>query len=908
MHDPVRLRPALLVLAGALALAACSSLPSLPKIDEVTSMFGVTNPSAKVERAAAPQASVDFATSTEIHPDLWPSGQSGAPRDPDIETQAATLLLQMTLEEKVGQLIQPDISDVTPDDVRQYHLGSILNSGNVGPNGNLKAPASEWLRTADAYYSASVDVPAGHAAIPLIWGIDAMHGNGHVIGATLFPHNIGLGAMRDADLVRKIGEATAREMRVTGQDWTFAPVVAVVRDDRWGRTYESYSEDAKVVAENTTAMIEGLQGKPGDTDFLMGGHVIATAKHFLGDGGTDKGRDQGDNLTSEPALRDIFAPPYEAAIKAGVQTVMASYSSWRGQKMHGNKALLGDVLVRRLGFDGFVVSDFHGIAQVPGCSRTDCPASINAGIDMLMTATNWKALYASILSEVKVGTIPMAHLDEAVARILRVKLRASVLSEGKPSARPYAGRYDLLGSPEHRAIARQAVRESLVLLKNDGGILPLSPRAHVLVAGDGADNLSKQTGGWTISWQGNGNTRADFPNGNTIYEGIKANVEAAGGTATLSVDGSFGEKPDVAIMVFGEDPYAEGFGDRPNVDFESANRHDLKLLQSLRAQGIPVVSVFFSGRPLYVTPEIDASEAFVAAWLPGSEGVGVSDVLFARPDGSVAYDFRGELSFSWPRAPDQTPLNAGTEPYYPLFAYGYGMTYATPRNLGTLPEAAQTDVAAARLNTIMDAGRAAAPWSLTLADATGEKVAADPAPATVSTAALRVARGDRNKQEDALIATWSGIGRASLVAAAGQPASFAKQTNDGMALTLELRVDGAPAGPVTLAMGSATALGEVDLTRALKAAHGKGWTKIAVPLSCFRGADMSAVTLPMVLTSSRRLAVSLYSVRAEPAAAGQASCPARETSRARANVRPHVKAKPHRKAKPHVKARKRHAR
>ena len=930
MKQSVRLRGlrnALLTLAGMLTLAACSSLPSLPKIDGVSSMLGIASAPANAEPAPAPQVpqtTVDFATSTEVHPDLWPAGQSGVARDPAVEAQIANLLSQMTLEEKVGQVIQPDISDVTPDDVRQYHLGSILNSGSVGPNGNLKAPASEWLRTADAYYAASVDVPAGHVAIPLIWGIDAMHGNGHVVGATLFPHNIGLGAMRDADLVRKIGEITAHEMRVTGQDWTFAPVVAVVRDDRWGRTYESYSEETKVVTEYSAAMIEGLQGKPGDPDFLKGGHVIATAKHFLGDGGTDKGRDQGDNLTSEPALRDVFTPPYEAAIKSGVQTVMASYSSWRGQKMHGNKALLTDVLAGRLGFDGFVVSDFHGVAQVPGCSRTDCPASINAGMDMIMTAAGWKALYAGILAEVKAGTIPMARLDEAVARILRVKLRAGVPSEGKPSSRPFGGQYALLGSPEHRAVARRAVRESLVLLKNDGGILPLSSRAHVLVAGDGADNLSKQTGGWTISWQGNGNTRADFPNGNTIYEGIKANVEAAGGTATLSVDGSFGEKPDVAIVVFGEDPYAEGRGDRPNVDFEPENKHDLRLLQSLRAQGIPVVSVFLSGRPLYVTPEINASEAFVAAWLPGSEGAGVSDVLFAKADGSVAYDFRGKLSFSWPRAPDQTPLNTGTEPYYPLFAFGTGMAYVAPRNLGMLPESAQMDAATAALNTIVNAGRAAAPWSLLLVDTTGEKVAADPAPATVSTAALRVARADRDKQEDALVATWSGVGKASLVAA-GQPASFARQTNDGMALTMDLRVDAAPTGPVTLAMGSAIALGKVDLTRALEAAYGKGRTKIAVPLSCFRGADMSTVTLPMVLTTSSRLAVGLSSVQVE-SAVGQTSCPAPETAKAHVKVKGHAKAKPHTKikshgkakshgnakshgkAKPHVKARKRHAR
>ncbi|MGC9953161.1 MAG: glycoside hydrolase family 3 N-terminal domain-containing protein [Rhizomicrobium sp.] len=901
IQAPVRLRGALLALTGALALAACSSLP---QIDGVTSMFG-TAP-AKAETAPAPQANIDFATSTEVHPDIWPAGQSGAARDAAIEAQIATLLSQMTLEEKVGQLIQANIDTVTPDDARNYHLGSILNGGDTGPNGDLRAPPQEWLKAADAYYDASVDVPVGHNVIPLIWGIDAIHGNDHMIGATLFPHNIGLGAMNDPALVEKIGAITAQEMRVVGEDWAFAPTIAVVRDDRWGRTYEGFSEDPQIVGENAAAMVTGLQGVPGAPDFLKDGHVIATIKHYLGDGGTDAGKNEGNNLTSEPGMRDVFAPPYEAAIKAGAQSVMASFSSWRGGKIHANKALLTDVLVGRLGFDGFVVSDWQGFAQVPGCSIVDCPASLNAGVDMFMTGPGWKQLYANTLAEVKSGAIPMARLDEAAARILRVKLRAGVLSEGKPSLRPFAGQYDLLGSPDHRAVARQAVRESLVLLKNDGGLLPLSPTAHVLVAGDGADNLPKQAGGWTISWQGNGNTRADFPHGNTIFEGIKANVEAAGGTATLSVDGGFSEKPDVAIVVFGEDPYAEFRGDRPNVDFEPGNRHDLRLLQSLRAQGIPVVSVFLSGRPLYVTPEINASNAFVAAWLPGSEGAGISDVLFAKQDGSVAYDFHGELSFSWPRAPNQTPLNVGTEPYYPLFAYGYGMTYSTPRNLGTLPEAAQTDVAAATFDTIVEFGRAALPWSLLLVDASGEKIAADPAPATVSSAALRVARGDRNKQEDTLIATWSGIGKASLVAAAAQPASFAKQTNDGMTLTMDLRVDTAPAMPVTLAMGSATALGKVDLTQALRAAHGKGWTKIAVPLTCFRnaGADMNVVALPMVLTSSGKLAVSLYSARVEMAA-GQASCPAPQTSKASVKVKTSTKAKPHVKTKAHVKA-KRH--
>ena len=883
-----------------MALGACSSMP---QVGDITSIFGdASKPEADRAAPASEQpAGVDFGTSTDVHPGIWPAGKSGAVRDSTVEAQVAQLLSQMTAEEKVGQIIQADLGSTTPDDLRRYHLGSILAGGDTGPGGNDKAPAPEWLKAADAYYDASVATAPGRPAIPEIWGIDAVHGHSNIVGATLFPHNIGLGAMRDPSLMRKIGEITAQEVRVTGQDWTFAPTVAVARDDRWGRTYESYSEDPKLVSEYASAIIQGLQGKPNDQDFLKGGHVIATAKHFLGDGGTEGGQDQGDSIYGEPALRDIFAPPYEAAIEAGVQSVMTSFSSWRSRKMHGNNMLLTDALVGRLGFDGFVVGDWDGHAQVPGCSKVDCPAAINAGLDMFMISTDWKTLYANTLAEVKAGRIPQARLDEAVARILRVKLRAGVMSEGRPSSRPYAGQWDLLGSPEHRAVARRAVRESLVLLKNDGGILPLSPQAHVLVAGDGADNMAKQAGGWTISWQGNGNTRADFPRADTIFEGIKANVEAAGGTATLSVDGSFAEKPDVAIMVFGEDPYAEGRGDRPNVDFEPKYRHDLRLLQSLRAQGIPVVSVFLSGRPLYVTPEINASTAFVATWLPGSEGAGVADVLFAKPDGSVAYEFRGKLSFSWPRSPVQTPLNVGTEPYYPLFSYGYGLTYGTPHNLGALPEAAAANLAAGSPDMLVKSGRAATPWSLLLIDAIGEKVAADPAPATVSTAALRVARGDRNKQEDALVAIWSGIGKASLVAAADEPANFARQADDGMALRMELRVDDAPAGPVTLGVGSASALGRVDLTPALKAAHGKGWTTIAVPLSCFRkaGADLGAVTLPMVLTNSGKLTISLFSIAVAPGA-DETNCPAPEASKAP------VKVKPHLKTKPHVKARRRH--
>lgn len=658
----MRLRRASVAIVGSLVLSACSLLQG-KEIKEV-----------KVETQPA-SAPVPLEPGV-IHPDAWPKGQSGIAREAAIEAEVARLLSLMTVEKKVGQTIQADIASVSPGDVRKYHLGTILSGGDSGPNHNDRASAAEWLKAADAYFNASLPATPARPRIPILWGTDSVHGNSNVIGATLFPHNIGLGAARDPALMREIGRITAIETRVTGADWAFAPTLAVVRDVRWGRTYESYSEDATIVSESATALIEGLQGKPGDTDFLRGGHVIATAKHFLGDGGTNEGRDRGDATAPEEEMRDVFAAPYRSAIAAGVQSIMASYSSWHGYKMHGNKALLNDVLVGRLGFDGLVVGDWNGHLEVPGCTGTNCAPVFNAGVDVIMAPDTWRGLYTHTLEQVRSGEIPMARLDEAVSRILRVKLRAGLMSAGAPSTRPYAGQWNLLGAPEHRAVARQAVRESLVLLKNDGAILPLNPKLHVLVAGDGADDFSKQCGGWTISWQGTGNSRADFPNGQTIFEGIREQAMSAGGKATLSSDGSFTDKPDIAVVVFGESPYAETAGDRSDLSFQSDN---LALIRKLRAQGIPVVSVFLSGRPLFVTEEINASNAFVAAWLPGSEGGGIADMLLRKADGSIAYDYRGRLSFSWPRAPERS---VGDVPLFPL---GYGQDYTHTQEIGQLP-------------------------------------------------------------------------------------------------------------------------------------------------------------------------------------------------------------------------------
>jgi beta-glucosidase len=632
-------------------------------------------------QAASAGKSAGMAAS-RVHPQDWPRLQPPLPADADLERRLDVLLAHMTPEQKVGQLIQADIGSVTPADVRQLGLGSVLNGGNSSPRDDKLAAPGEWLALADRFYAASA---GGDAVVPVLWGTDAVHGHNNIPGATIFPHNIGLGATRDPELIRRIGEITALEVRVTGLDWAFSPTVAVARDARWGRTYESYSENPALVREYAAAMVTGLQGTPGTSQFLDSAHVIATPKHFLGDGGT-RGKDQGDNRSSENTLRDLDAAGYVGALGAGAQTVMASYSSWRGVKMHGNRALLTDVLKGRFGFDGFVIGDWNGHAQLPGCTAVSCAAALNAGLDMLMAPDGWRELHANTLAQVRAGKIPMSRLDDAVRRVLRVKLRAGLDREGRPSTRPFAGHYELLGAPAHRAVARQAVRESLVLLKNRGHLLPLSPHSRVLVTGDGADSIAKQSGGWTINWQGT-EPNQDFPHAETIYAGIARCVTAAHGTAQLSANGEFHTRPDVAIVVFGENPYAEYAGDVPTLEYSPADKRDLALLRRLHALDVPVVAVFLSGRPLWVNPELNAADSFVAAWLPGPEGGGIADVLFRAPNGTVPYDFRGKLPMSWPRSPKPPAVDdvAGERP---LFAFGYGLTYADDGYLATLPETA----------------------------------------------------------------------------------------------------------------------------------------------------------------------------------------------------------------------------
>lgn len=754
-----------------------------------------------------------------------------AATDPKLERDVDALLASMTLEEKVAQLMQPAVHSVKPEDVKKYRFGSVLNGGGGFPGDIRKVTRQDWLALADRFHEASMDTSGGGKAIPVIWGSDAVHGHTNVVGATIFPHNIGLGATRNPELIRRIGEVTATEMAITGIDWDFSPVVAVARDDRWGRTYESYSEDPEVVRMMAGKMVEGIQNGPYK--------VVATAKHFLADGGTYAGKDGGDARISVTELRDVHAPGYASAIDAGVMTVMVSQSSWNGREMHGNRDLLTELLKRRMGFDGILVGDWNGHAQVPWCSNESCAASLNAGLDMFMVPDDWKALYENTLAQVRSGEIPQARIDDAVRRILRVKMRAGLFTKGKPSQRAAAKQGARFGSREHRNVARQAVRESIVLLKNNGTVLPVRPSRKVLVAGDGADSISKQSGGWTISWQGDGNTNKDFPGGTSIWSGIKTVVNAAGGKAQLSPDGSFQEKPDVAIVVFGENPYAEWEGDRKHIIYD--NDKDLALLRRLKDAGVPVVSVFLSGRPLWVNPFLNASDAFVAAWLPGSEGNGIADVLFADAAGKARYDFRGKLSFSWPRSPAQVVLNRGDANYDPLFPFGFGLTYKDRATLPQLP----VDMAGVdpKRRDVFFAAGPKAPWEI------GADKSVD----------LKPDPGERRR------VTWAGQ-KGDVYLRGKSPVDLSRDAQANYALAVDVMVEKAPSSPVMLSIGE----GGVDITSVLRDQPAGEWRTVRVPLRCFAtaGANLSRVDTPFRIGTTGTLGIRLADIELVPAGEG----------------------------------------
>jgi beta-glucosidase len=817
--------------------------------------------------AAAPSVPAEQATTAALSatptPSIWPAPHWPLAADAGIEQRVQALLKRMTLEEKVGQVIQGDIGSLTPEDVRTYHLGSVLNGGNSGPGNDDFAPAPKWLELADAFYKASTDTSGNRTAIPVIWGSDAVHGHSNIIGATLFPHNVGLGAMRDPAVMAKIAAVTAAEVRVTGMEWTFAPAVSVPQDVRWGRSYEGYSEDPSVVASYVGVFVRGLQGEPGSPGFLRPPHVLATTKHYLADGGTDGGRDQGDAHITEVALRDIHGSGYPPAISAGVQTVMASFSSWNGTKITGNRGLLTDVLKGRMGFQGFIVSDWNAHGQVPGCTVESCPQAINAGLDMYMAPDSWRPLYKSLLQQARDGVVPMARLDDAVARILRVKVRMGLFEAGLPSKRPGGGEFSQLGSPEHRAVAREAVRKSLVLIKNENGILPLKPAQRVLVAGDGADNIGKQSGGWTITWQGAGLENSRFPGATSIWKGIQAAVTAAGGTAELAGDGKYSTKPDVAIVVFGENPYAEFQGDITLLKLREGNDEHLALIRKLRADKIPVIAVFLSGRPLWMNREINASNAFVAAWLPGSEGAGIADVLYRKKDGTVAYDFSGKLPFSWPRTVLHEAQKSGQPGYNPLFPLGYGLHYGQNGNVPPLSEAPGADIDSSQAGIFFNSGKLSPPWMLSYSDERGGTQPVSTVPSTVAGGRVRVSRVDGKAQEDSYRFQWTGQGMAGVQFDSREAFDFTRETNGDVMLVLTMRVTQRPTSRVDLAMAcGAGCSGSVQLDRAIAQSPATDWLRVAVPLKCFgqSGADMKQIRTALSLRTAGALDIVIQRV------------------------------------------------
>ena len=851
-----------------------SQHPRAPRLAIRRTLLAVALLAATAAFAADDHAAAAGAT---IDPAHWPQPTWPLPADAALERKIDALMATMTVEEKVGQTIQGDISTITPADLRKYRLGSILAGGGSDPGNVYNAAPKAWLDLADAFWEESMDTSRGGKAIPVIWGIDAVHGQSNIVGATLFPHNIGLGATRNPDLIREIGRITAVETRTTGMEWTFAPTVAVPQDDRWGRTYEGYSENPGVVAMLAPAMVEGLQGKAGAKDFLDDHHVMTTVKHFLGDGGTTNGKDQGNTEVSEAVLRDVHAAGYVPSIAAGAQSVMASYNSFHGEKMHGHKALLTDVLKERMNFGGFIVGDWNGHGQIKGCTNTDCAQTFIAGLDMPMAPDSWKGLYESTLAHVTSGAIPMARLDDAVRRILRSKFRMGLFEKPKPSQRALGGKFDLLGAPAHRAVARQAVRESLVLLKNQGGLLPLSPKANVLIAGDGADNLTKQTGGWTLTWQGDGTKRADFPNADSIWDGFRQQVTAAGGKAELAANGKYTAKPDVAVVVFGEDPYAEFQGDLPNLMFKAGKSGDLELIKKLKADGIPVVAVFLSGRPLWMNRELNAADAFVAAWLPGSEGAGIADVLLRGKDGKTQHDFHGKLSYSWPKRADQNDNSVGQKDYDPLFPFGFGLRYADKGELAALSEDPGIDPDAARTNLWFDNGVATTGSTLRLVGADGKAMDIVHPMATTTDGSLAMTAINTTIQEGARQFVFKGEGVVEV--RSNTPVDLGRETNGDVFLVATVRVDALPAG-AKAAIGAgcgATCKGEVQIGDALAKLPKGEWTRLGVQLKCLRlaGADTGKLDMPFYLRGSNGVQLALSKVVASTDFDHKVECPIR---------------------------------
>lgn len=572
-------------------------------------------------------------------------------RQGKIEEKVKKLLSRMTLDEKVGQMTQAERRYLTyKDDIKKYYLGSLLSSGGSAPKNNQP---DVWADMYDKFQSIALQT---RLKIPLLYGIDAVHGHNAVVGAVIFPHNIGLGCTRNLNLVKEAARITAKEVAGTGINWTFAPCVAVSRNDRWGRTYEGFGETPELVKIMAEAAVKGYQG----SSLANNTSILACAKHYLGDGGTANGKDRGDTQIDEKELRSIHLQSYISSIKAGVGSIMVSYNSWNGEKCHGNKYLITDILKNDLGFNGIVVSDWKGIDELIGDYKYKILTAINAGIDLVMVPEIYESFYFRLKKLVEEGEIPMSRIDDAVIRILRIKYLMGLFDN------PFTDRNltQMIGLKEHREVARQCVRETLVLLKNNNNLLPLSKNIkHIHVAGVKADDIGNQCGGWTITWQGES---GDITPGTTILKAIQQTV-SPDTKVTFSSNGMGAEGAEVGIAVIGETPYAEFKGDSDNLKLV---KEDISVIDNLKKAGIPVMVILLSGRPLIIESELPKMDALIAAWLPGTEGQGVTDVLFGD------YKPTGRLSYSWPRTMNQVHINVGDDLYNPLFEYGFGLTYS----------------------------------------------------------------------------------------------------------------------------------------------------------------------------------------------------------------------------------------
>lgn len=574
------------------------------------------------------------------------------------------LISSMTLEEKIGQMTQVDyryLQDVT--DINKYFLGSILSGGGSTPPTNQP---SSWV---DLYNRFQEQALKTRLKIPLIYGIDAVHGHNNVVGATIFPHNIGLGCANDEKLIKEIAVATAVEIQATGLDWTFAPCLAVAQDERWGRTYESFSEDPDIVTKLGVATVQGYQ--MGNS--LSKKSVLACAKHYVGDGNTVFGTggnnykiDRGDVVLDESELRSKYIKPFKESIKQGVGSIMISYNSWHGKKLHGHKYLINDILKQELGFKGFVVSDWAGINEIDKDYKASIIKSINAGIDMVMVPGSLNPDHDSYddfirlaIESVKEGSIPMNRIDDAVTRILKIKKKIG-LFDG-PIKKPQ--NTNMVGSKKHRELARESVRKSVVLLKNENKLLPIGKSGKkITFVGEHADNIGYQCGGWTITWQGGS---GDITPGTSILDAFKATIRDTN-DISYSIDGVNIPDTDIIIAVIGEKPYSEGWGDRKSLDLSKENK---KILKRVKEKNLPYLIILVSGRPMLIEDEIKDCDAFIAVWLPGTEGAGIADVIFGD------HAPTGKLSMSWPRSMDQLPINIGDKIYNPLFPFGYGLSY-----------------------------------------------------------------------------------------------------------------------------------------------------------------------------------------------------------------------------------------